>query len=658
MKTSLGVADIDWDENGNPHSRLFADGYSADADPIAESRYVFIEANDLPRRFAALAPGQTFVVAETGFGTGLNFVLTHDCFCQHAPVGARLRYISFEGYPMRRADITRALGRWSSLADTSAALLHRYPPLVPGHHFCQFNRNIELQLIFDPVEQGLASLSRGALTIDAWFLDGFAPAKNPQMWSNQVFEQMGSLSGENTSLATFTAAGEVRRQLQAQGFQVARQAGFGRKREMLTARYQTPAPPTRGKPLPTWHFPSPLAQPVSAVAIIGAGIGGLTLARALNQRSVETHLFEASPAAVSGASGNPQAALFGRLSIDRGDLGDLVRACLTYASRWYENHWAELKTGQCGLLQLPRDAAEAARMQALVDQLPTDNGMLSWLDASTATEQSGVAVNSGGLWFPQSGWVSPPLLADQILALEGIRLHCGTKVRATPLNTGNWQIQDDTGRIYGEYQAVAICTGAVKQTTGIDWLPLRAVPGQLSLLDASAAAAIPLRTILCQSAYLTPAHAGRQCLGATYRIGDRGLDERESEHQENLSQLATMIPRTPPWNPIVQGGRVAVRGTTPDYMPIVGPLPDREALMQSRSLWPRSAGRGIPSQLPFVRGLYLHQGFGSRGFAYAPLCAQHLASQICAQPSPLADRIQRAIHPGRFLIREIIKETT
>lgn len=220
-------AQLDWDEQGRPLSREFDDIYFSPTSGFDETHHVFIAGNDLARRFAELPAGGCFCIGETGFGTGLNFLCAWQLFEQCAPADARLHFVSVEKFPLTRDDLRRALALWPQLAPQAAQLLDQYMAIHPG--FQRFNLaagRVVLTLLVGDALDGLPELDA---QIDAWFLDGFAPAKNPEMWSPALFTQLARLSRSGTSLATFTAAGFVRRGLTEAGFAIKRVRGFGKK---------------------------------------------------------------------------------------------------------------------------------------------------------------------------------------------------------------------------------------------------------------------------------------------------------------------------------------------------------------------------------------------------------------------------------------------
>jgi len=222
-------ASLDW-QDGQPLSRRFGDVYFSRASGLDEARHVFLEQNDLPARFTALAGLDSFVVGETGFGTGLNFLAAWQCFCQNAPTCGQLHFLSVEKYPLTPGDLVKALALWPELTRYSQALLQQYGHLTAGAHRFVFDAGrVTLTLLVGDV---LDCFPQWEAQVDAWFLDGFAPSKNPEMWQPELFRQMARLSAPNATFATFTSAGAVRRGLTDAGFHVEKVPGHGHKREM------------------------------------------------------------------------------------------------------------------------------------------------------------------------------------------------------------------------------------------------------------------------------------------------------------------------------------------------------------------------------------------------------------------------------------------
>ncbi len=227
---------LSWDDKGLPHSGRFDDKYFCKDNGLAESLHVFCNGNHLTERLMALLPGQTLTIVETGFGTGLNFLCVWDLWRRNAIKG-KVHFISVDKYPLSPGELTQALALWPQLRDCSNQLLSCYDP---NQHCLQAafeESHVLLTVIFDEITIALKEICEQGIKADAFFLDGFAPSKNPDMWSEQVFQSMAAISHETTTLATFTCAGFVRRGLQEVGFLIKKQPGYGNKRHMIAGQW-------------------------------------------------------------------------------------------------------------------------------------------------------------------------------------------------------------------------------------------------------------------------------------------------------------------------------------------------------------------------------------------------------------------------------------
>ena len=262
-------ANITWSEDGQPVSTEFDDVYFNSICGVEETRYVFIEQNDLPQRFAALQEHETFTIAETGFGSGLSFLCAWHCFLEHAPATAQLHFVSVEKFPMTKSDLARTLALWPEFAEMAEALVGNYPHNFPGFHRRPFEKGqVKLTLIMDDVHNALPKISP---TVNAWFLDGFSPAKNPEMWNTGLFRNVAAKSAPGATYATFTVARMVRMGIKEAGMTMTKVSGFGKKREMIRG-IVTPTDAAVDKP---WLAPVPYKGDKRQALIIGAGLRGL-----------------------------------------------------------------------------------------------------------------------------------------------------------------------------------------------------------------------------------------------------------------------------------------------------------------------------------------------------------------------------------------------
>lgn len=664
----LEPADIDWSPEGLPYSSVFGDLYFSKEDGLAETRHTFLKGNFIEERFAGLESGDQFTILETGFGTGLNFLATLDAWERNAPPNARLEFISIEAYPLCIEDLQRAHSLWPELKAFSDPLIQNYPHLTPGFHIVEITPRIRLLLVFAEVKEALKQIAGPVHPqlvdylpnrIDACYLDGFAPRANPEMWDPELFMLIASICKGAATLATFTAAGAVRRALQEVGFEVKRVPGFGRKREMISASLVThtraskiPAP-SRHKPLASWSLTKPLLPPDS-VTILGAGIAGITLADKLAHKGVSVSLIDACDQPMQKASGNAQAALFARLSPDTGDLEDFALASLEYASRYYRDDRRKIAFSPSGLIQLPRKATEQTTMKKVANRLQAASSLIRYLPAEELSELAGITLHSAGLWMSQSGWINPAELARALLDHSGITPRFNTRVNRITQSENTWLLLDAEDRVIQKTACLVVCAGnTARQLAGLEWLPTRNIRGQVSLIRHSDIRS--LRTLVCAHGYLAPQSDDFHSLGASYDLDNDVEEVTEQDHRHNLGVLQKLTGLT---DAQIIDGRAGVRCATPDYLPVCGPAPDINLTRSVFAGLGKDAKRHILSPGTNLEGLYLNLGYGSRGFCYAPLCAEFLASQILGTPLPLPHYLTTALHPSRFIIRDIIRNKT
>ncbi|MBI3144109.1 MAG: bifunctional tRNA (5-methylaminomethyl-2-thiouridine)(34)-methyltransferase MnmD/FAD-dependent 5-carboxymethylaminomethyl-2-thiouridine(34) oxidoreductase MnmC [Pseudogulbenkiania sp.] len=651
-------AQLDW-QDGQPFSRAFGDVYFSRASGLEETRHVFLHHNELAKRFAALPEHGQFSIGETGFGTGLNFLCAWQCFETHAPASARLHFVSTEKFPLAPDDLRQALALWPELAPYSGELLAQYDTLTPGwQRFVLRGGRVTLTLLIGDALETLPELDA---RIDAWFLDGFAPAKNPDMWQPVLFEQMARLSSPGATFATFTSAGVVRRGLSAAGFAVEKVPGYGHKREMCCGRLER-------TPEPGWQAPwfaRPQAAPSERSAIvIGGGIAGAASAASLARRGWQVTLVERHERLAQEASGNPQGVLYAKLSPHFTPLTRLVLAGYGYSLRTLHTELpqSEANWQACGVLQLPHDG-DSPEKQAELAAAGWPDGFLRQLDQREASELAGIDLPSGGLLFPQAGWLNPARLIARLADHPNIRLALGEPVLELARDPAErlWVAYGQDGPV--AVGAVVVIAGGAEAAAfdATHHLPLKRIRGQVTVAPATADSR-RLKTVLCGEGYVSPARNDTHCLGATFKFGTDDLSVQPSEHRENLDMLAGLSPelyRALDGEQLSEqrlAGRAAFRCTSPDYLPIVGPVADRSAFIDRYRPLGQDATRRLDAPAPWVDGLYVNTAHGSRGMITAPLAGEILAAYLDNEPAPLPKSLLDALHPSRFLLRDLIRQ--
>ena len=579
--------DLVWTERGEPRSSRFGDVYFSADDGLAESRAVFLQGCDLP---GAWSERQSFTVAELGFGTGLNIAALLDLWHGEGPANGWLNVFSIEAFPLTAREAARALANWPELAAVTEALVARWPAGTPGIHRIDLPEwRATLDLAVGDVEWALSQWQGVA---DAWFLDGFSPALNPQMWAEPVIDLIVARSAPDARIATFTVAGAVRRGLSERGFQVDKRPGHGRKRERLEARRTEAVTP---------------AAPRPTVAVIGAGIAGAALVRALSVSGIAVTVIEADRPG-SGGSGFPAALVTPRLDAGDAVIAGLHAQALERARDLYRvTPGAVISEGVTQLATMPRDAGRFAKIAAQTIW-PEQHMTLTHADSGRTGKPSllmagALCVHPGTLleaWFADATWITRQ--ADALKAVDG-----------------RWQVLGAEGGVMVEVDRVVIAggwgTAALLPELGL--APVRGQADWVEVADAEVSAT-------AWGGYLAPTADGF-LYGSTHRRGDEGIDVRAGDSSANLetlrsrrSDLAEDAER------LVPTARAAVRATTSDRLPICGPVPGRP-------------------------GLFVLGGLGSRGFCVAPLLAEHLAAVIAGTPSPLPADYAARLDPGRFV---------
>ncbi len=580
---------------------------------LAETRHVFVDGNDLPQRFAELAQGAVFTVGETGFGTGLNFLAAWQAFRDHAPVDARLTWISVEAHPLDPDTLRRALAAWRPVAHLSEQLCAAWPArtLHPGDVLRRSFDDGRITLCV-LVGDGLDRLRAHPFTADAFCLDGFAPSKNPGLWSPELLAEVAAHAAPGSSFATFSVAGAVRRGLQAAGATLQRRPGYGRKREMLTGTFGA----ATDRLAPAWEQVPPSAHPAH-VTVFGAGLAGSWAARAFAERGAWVTVFD--PAGVAGGASGQTALVFQpRLGgHDAPDARIVARAHrvlldLLVAVDPQRETWQT-----CGVLHPAADDAQEALLRARLAAAGLPDEDARWLE------------NERALWLPTSGVLRPRALCARLLdhpriafRQESKFLEARTADAFTILACG-----PDTPTLDPEARL------------GLGTLSLKATRGQATLAQSEAER--PAEHVVCGTGYVAPLGDDRFVTGSTYDTTDLDLAPRSADDRDNLARPG--VPR----GAVVLAAETGLRTTTPDRVPRVGPLPDPAHPAPLRA----PASRPLPPR--FLPGIWVTVGHGSRGSVTAPLAAELLAAWAYGEATPLDHDLAVRLLPARSLRRTV-----
>ncbi|MBK3439843.1 bifunctional tRNA (5-methylaminomethyl-2-thiouridine)(34)-methyltransferase MnmD/FAD-dependent 5-carboxymethylaminomethyl-2-thiouridine(34) oxidoreductase MnmC [Pseudomonas sp. MF7448] len=650
-------AQLDWDDQGRPRSRVFDDVYFSDKSGLDETRYVFLEQNRLQERFAALPVGGRLVIGETGFGTGLNFLCAWQLFEQHAVPGARLHFVSVEKYPLRHADLQRALALWPALKPLADQLLAQYVAIHQGfQRLILANGRVTLTLLIGDALEQLPQLDA---QIDAWFLDGFAPAKNPDMWTAELFAELARLAAPGSTISTFTSTGWVRRLLNSAGFKMKRTPGIGHKWEILRGEFLGwPADAPLPAPIKPWFARPTALKGERRALVIGGGMAGCTSAASLAARGWQVSLLERHEGLAQEASGNPQGVLYLKLSAHGTALSQMIVSGFGHTRRLLEHLQRGVDWDACGVLQLAFNAKEAERQAQLAQAFAPD--LLHLLDRDQAQARAGVGLAYGGLFFPEGGWVHPPALCQWQARQPGITVHVLHEALKLRKVDEQWQAWDGDRLLASAPVVVLAGAAEVKRFAASAELPLKRIRGQITRLPQTTDSQA-LATVVCAEGYVAPVRLGEHTLGASFDFKSDDLAPTAAEHAGNLALLQEISPDlaqrlcADSLSPHTLEGRAAFRCTSPDYLPIVGPLVDPQAFAQAYDALRKDARHTPDIACPWLDGLYVNSGHGSRGLITAPLCAELLAAWLDNEPLPLPRSVAEACHPSRFALRALIR---
>src|SRR6267143_1229723 len=576
-------ARLEFAADGTPWSEEFGDVYHSAAGGPAQARHVFLAGNRLPERWAGR---ERFVILETGFGFGLNFLATWQAWRRDPAHCGKLHFVSVEKHPFALQDLRTLHSRYPEFEREAAELHSAWPVLVPGAHRLELDAGrIVLTLFFSDIKL----LRDLRLAADAIYLDGFSPARNPDMWSHALLRAVSRLAAPGATAATWSVAASVRAALESAGFAVEKAAGFGDKKEMLLAKNVQKIEERR--------------KIRRTATVIGAGLAGAAICERLCARGWQVRLIERHAAAAQEASGNHAGSFHPLVTPDDSVFARLTRSGFLYGlSRWRKLE--SIRWDRCGVLQLARDAKEEASQRASIAALALPTEYAQYVTREEAAAHAGVPVEAAGLWFPEAGWIQPQSLVNAQLAACGDRLE----------RIFNKEIKEL------DEEALVILATADDALSPVPHARLRRVRGQLTYIPAGAIE--PPHAVVLRGGMVLPPVDGICVVGASYDLDDADPAPRASSHAGNLERLERIIPvKTRPQS---LEGRVAFRTVAPDRLPLVGKL---------------------------AEGVYGALAYGSRGLLWSALAAEVLASELEGDPMPMEGTLLNALDPSRFARR-------
>jgi len=653
---------ISFRADGSPYSEQFDDIYFDAETGAQQSAQVFIEGNSVEQRLLVKKP---FTIGETGFGTGLNFLLILELYqklSRQQPL-APLTFISSEKYPLTRAELKKSLASLPALNDLSPELINQYPENILEENSNKrlelsfFNKQVTLILLFEDTTMAYSKLrcTKHGL-VDVWFLDGFSPVKNPEMWQETLFEQLARLSKAQASISTFTISDRVRRSLMNVGFRVNKNTENGGQKEFLIGKFQ------QGNNLNTGYKIRPSITKPQHVSIIGGGIASACAAYILTLHGIKVTIYCKDNQLAQGASSNDIAALYPLIHQQKDDISNFYQQAFEYAIPFYKKLLSQgyhFDHDWCGLLDIAYKEPLVIRQKHFEHSNIWPKSFITSVDKSTASKLAGIELPHGGLFYPKAGWIAPRDLVTQLIKAAKVtsRLRIETNHQITELKQEtdkSWQLITNKGAIRASI--VVMCGGAeaipLKQMTA---LPLTSVRGQVTTM-ASNEKMSALSTVICHKGYITPANKKQHCIGATFDKNSFDIDSRTVDDEYNLSMLERCLPQLTSWSTKdITRSKARLRCTTPDHLPLVGAMPNVDKHRSSYAHLAKDKNWRYQTAAPCIDNLYLMTGLGARGLCSAPLLAEILKDDLCGTPYSIETDMLFNLAPNRFIIRDLIK---
>ena len=658
-------AKIHFNEENTPVSDKFDDVYFSNQDGLAETHYVFLEGNQLWERWVNYQEAH-FVIAETGFGTGLNFFAVTSLFREFrqkypdSPL-KHLYFISFEKYPLPLDALQQAHLAYPQFSRLTQYLQQHWLNPIQGCYRFHFDETT-LDLWFGDVAENLPQLGDYMNDkIDAWFLDGFAPSKNPDMWNEQLYQQMFRFTKPQGTFATFTAASAVRKGLENAGFNITKRKGFGKKRECLSG--QKTHEKLTALSLPWFHSQSANLNEQD-IAIIGGGIASLCTAVSLLKRGAKITIYCEDEQTALNASGNKQGAFYPQLSDDNERNIRFYIHAFAYGHQflqWAIQQQIEFEHEFCGVALCAYNEKAESKLNKIAElNLPSD--LYQSLNQTKLSEKVGLPLPFGGGFIPQGAWLAPRQLVQHAFAFlekQGVQIKTSQKVTALSQTENSWQITTAENKTFN-HEVVVLANGhKLTEFEQTQKLPLYPVRGQVSQIPTSANL-LKLKTVLCYDGYLTPVdHAkASHCIGASHVRDNATREFSLAEQQENQQKIQQNVPEG--WTKEVDTSgnlaRIGVRCSVRDLTPMMGTVPHFSAQQtQYQNLFNLRRRKQPIEQAENYPNLYLIGALGSRGLTSAPFLGETLASLIYGEPLPMSEDLIHNLMPNRSWVRRWLK---
>jgi tRNA 5-methylaminomethyl-2-thiouridine biosynthesis bifunctional protein len=630
----LKSLDLSFDEQGSAYSNNYGDIYFQPGIGLDEKKHVFLKGNGLPENWNNK---DQFSIAETGFGTGLNFLNTLKMWQEKSQPNQHLDYISCELHPFNRKQLQQALSQFPELIKYSEELIDKYPEfLMYGTHRIHFDQyNVTLTLI---LADCIDAFENTQCEVDAWFLDGFGPSKNPEMWSDKLFKAIANLSQKGTTVATFTVARAIRDGLSEVGFNIIKEPGFGKKREMLTAQFSKEDYLVDKQP---WAQTFK-ASSIESIVIIGAGIAGLTLANKLQQAGKKVTLIDRQIKPCLETSGNPQAMVMPSFDLNDSPEARFYLSAFLYAIRYYSDKYFHVD----GVLDLAFSDKQKHWHENLLTRFDLPDELVQQV--------------KNGILYPSAGWLDTQ---GHAMSISGnLDNYIQAEIASISFENKHWQLLSDDSQVY-QADCLVLANGInAKKLLPEYELPTTPKHGEISFVNSKNlnSKISNCNHIQLNKGYIMPEWQGQHSFGATFDpMKSEDYFKPAQTHEDHWLRNKALWENTG-YEQLLNNltsdkSRAGIRVTAPDHLPICGPVINQQQFkLDYHDIRHGKKWKTYPDP-EHLNNLYVFTGLGSRGFTSAPLLAEFLCNQILGRSHALDNNTQKTINPNRFLYKSLLR---
>ena len=647
----LKTQELIWLNPSTPYSKEYADRYYSEGNPEDECKHVYLTANGLPDRW--ITPTERrFIIAEIGFGFGLNFILSAALHTE-LKIQNHLHYIAFEKSPPSKEHAFKFFSNFPKLQTFSDIYLEKIPKLIRGCHRIQFSENVTLDLHYGDVRHEISDLYTKRLKISAWFVDGFSPKNNPSIWSDFVCRKISQLSGHGTTLSSYSAAGSFRRNLIFNGFEVKKAAGYGRKRHMTVAQFRTDQDQPKAEKREN--------DSAESVAIIGAGMAGCAAALALAKRDIPVQLFESKDHELLSQNRISLFALRPRLYREISPESEFYLHSFLYAVSQLNMHSQSKDIGwnKTGLIQLEGALNKRDKFNQEIYSSIYPSNVLHSLTNKQARDLSKLDLSAGGLYFPDGGFAETEKLCNFYLAEKGISKNYSSCIESLKYIDGRWSLYSAGQTEIAQSRTVIIANShCLTQFSQTDFLPISISHGYSNWLEAKNKS-YKATHIICGNKTIfpfTPGGGNSNLVAATYEKS-LAKSSKMRAARENLNGANQAFTNQCFLLNQNKDTEVGTRCSTPDRIPYIGRVPNYAYTKEKLAHLRRDAKADFKiTDDCFLPNLYISAGHGSNGLSTSPFGAEILASLINGDPLPAASRHISLTCPSRVIVRDLKKQ--